>query len=146
MVVTRSNQNVIDKQLYIGISAEGGFGGDIDQRLINMLLKSYDPKTHDIIIIGSHGAMQLRQSKIEYKKFYKLPKQDKDINVGPLIEIIGTYRSTTVYYQSYESLMSQQIKAVELKSAVQAAGKRCNKQVKRSVRGPIYLNRVVTPW
>lgn len=112
----------IDKTLFIGITAEGGFSGDIDQRLIAKMLKQYKPETHDIIILGHHGAMQLSQSHVDFKKYFKLPKKDREINVQPLIDYIQQYRSTTVFFQSYESLMSQTIRDVELHSAVQAAG------------------------
>ncbi len=112
----------VDKTLFIGITAEGGFSGDIDQRLVARMLKNYKPETHDIIILGHHGAMQLHQLGVEYLKFFKLPKKDDNINVRPLINYIQQYRSTNVFFQSYESLMSQAIKEVELHSAVQAAG------------------------
>src|SRR3989344_1159426 len=36
-------QEIIDKELYILITAEGGFSGDIDQKLIALMVKSYDP-------------------------------------------------------------------------------------------------------
>jgi F0F1-type ATP synthase gamma subunit len=56
--------SVADKQVFIIISAEAGLSGDIDQRLIETMLKSYDPATTDIIVIGSHGASQLVQRSI----------------------------------------------------------------------------------
>src|SRR5688572_24239331 len=34
--------SVIDKELFIIITAEGGFSGDIDQKLIALMLKTYD--------------------------------------------------------------------------------------------------------
>lgn len=116
------HEKVIEKELYIGITAEGGFSGDIDQRLISMMLKGYSPDKQDIIILGHHGAMQLRQANIAYMAFFKLPNKDENINVQPLTKYIQQYKSTTVFFQSYQSLMSQEIKAVELHSAVQAAG------------------------
>jgi ATP synthase F1 gamma subunit len=111
----------INKDLFIGITAEGGFSGDIDQRLVALMLKTYDPAKHDIVIIGHHGAMQLAQSKVEFRKYFKLPKKDDNINVKPLTDYMLEYKSTTVFYQSYQSLMSQEIKQVEMRSAVQAA-------------------------
>lgn len=116
------NQEVVNKELYILITAEGGFSGDIDQRLINLMRKTYDPDKQDIIIIGNHGAVQLRQQKIAYKKFFSLPKSDENINVSPLIKYISQYTSTTVFYQTYISLMTQDIVKIELHAAVQAAG------------------------
>jgi F-type H+-transporting ATPase subunit gamma len=117
------HDNVVPKTLFIAITAEGGFSGDIDQRLISTMLKEYDKDRHDIVIIGHHGAMQLSQLHIQYLKYYKLPEKDDNINVQPLIEIIKQYESTVVFYQSYESLTTQSIKRIELKSAVATAGK-----------------------
>lgn len=114
----------INKDLFIGVTAEGGFSGDIDQKLISWMLKSYDPEKHDIIIIGHHGAIQLTQAGISFKKYYKLPEKDRSINVQPLIRHVQQYNNTTVYYQTYVSLMVQDIKKIELIKAVQEAGKR----------------------
>lgn len=116
------HDNVIPKTLIIAITAEGGFSGDIDQRLISTMLKEYNKEKHEIIIIGHHGAMQLSQLHIQYLKYYKLPEKDDNINVQPLIQIIKQYDSTLVFYQSYESLTTQSIKRIELRSAVATAG------------------------
>ncbi len=115
-------KHAIDKELFIVITAEGGFSGDIDQRLIRMMLKEYKEDTHDIIVIGHHGAVQLSQQNVQYKKYYKLPAKDQNINVLPLIEQIAQYKNASVFYQSYESLMSQDVKKIELQKAVQDAG------------------------
>jgi F-type H+-transporting ATPase subunit gamma len=119
--------NVVEKDLFIAITAEGGFSGDIDQRLISFMLKDYDPKKHEIVVIGHHGAMQLAQMHIQYLKYYKLPEQDNNINVQPLIQLVKQYQSTVVYYASYESLTTQNIKKIELRTAVVAAGNTAGK-------------------
>src|SRR5690606_31797264 len=98
------------KELRILITAEGGFSGDIDQRLIKLALEGYDKNEHDIIIIGHHGAVQLAQAGIDFKKYYKLPKQDEDINVEPITEEAEGYESVIAYYQSYQSLSVQNVK------------------------------------
>lgn len=113
---------VVDKELFIAITAEGGFSGDIDQKLIEWMLKRYDATKQDIIIIGHHGALQLIQAGIEFKKYFKLPARDQNINVAPLVRYVRDYRTTTVYYQTYVSLMVQDIKKIELRKAVQEAG------------------------
>jgi F-type H+-transporting ATPase subunit gamma len=118
---------VIEKDLYIAITAEGGFSGDIDQKLITWMLKQYDPKKQDLIIIGHHGAVQLAQANVAYKKYYKLPQHDENINVGPLVREIGKYKSTMVFYQAYVSLMVQDIKKIELQKVVQDAGLKSDK-------------------
>lgn len=121
------NDAVIDKELYIAITAEGGFSGDIDQKLISWMLQTYDPEKQDIIIVGHHGAVQLSQMGIQYAKYYKLPEQDENINVAPLTRHVRDYRSTTVYYQTYISLMVQDIKRIELRKAVQEAAVKIDK-------------------
>jgi ATP synthase F1 gamma subunit len=110
--------NVIDKELFIIITAEGGFSGDIDQKLVQAMLKKFDPAKNDIVVIGHHGAVQLSQRGIEYKKYFKMPTRDVDINVDPIVKFIQSYKSTTIFYQQYQSLMSQDVKSIEVHSAV----------------------------
>jgi F-type H+-transporting ATPase subunit gamma len=109
---------VIDKELYIIITAEGGFSGDIDQKLVQLMLTNYDKDKNDIITIGHHGAVQLAQRGIEYKKYFKLPNKDQNINVTPITREVQQYRTTRMFYQEYESLMIQQVKSIELSMAV----------------------------
>jgi F-type H+-transporting ATPase subunit gamma len=126
----RSNLDteVIEKELFIIITAEGGFSGDIDQKLIKELLRHYDKEKNEIIVIGHHGAIQLAQRGISYKKYYKLPKKDQNINVTPIINEVQKYQSTTVYYQQYVSLMVQDVKRIELSSAVAQRGRQAEQE------------------
>lgn len=121
----RNNQDVevINKELFIVITAEGGFSGDIDLKLIQLMLQVYDKDKHEIIVIGHHGAIQLAQRNISYKKYFKLPSKDQNINVAPIIREVQHYKSATVYYQEYVSLMVQDVKRIELGNAVQQKGK-----------------------
>lgn len=112
------NTDVIEKELCIIITAEGGFSGDIDQKLVQLLLSTYDAEKNDIIVIGHHGAIQLAQRGVSYKKYFKLPNKDQNINVTPIIRQVQQYRSTKVFYQEYVSLMVQDVKRIELASAV----------------------------
>jgi ATP synthase F1 gamma subunit len=113
----------INKQLFIMITAEGGFSGDIDQRLIDMVLKEYDPVKHDLIVVGHHGAVLLQQVGITFKKYFKLPEKNQNINVEPLIREMRQYQNTAAFYQSYVSLTVQDVKRIELGAAVQAEGR-----------------------
>src|SRR5581483_1209999 len=61
---SQDEKHSIHKELLIVITAEGGFSGDIDLRLVELLKKDYDEAKHDIIVIGRHGATQLHQSGI----------------------------------------------------------------------------------
>ena len=115
-------EDVIDKELYIIVTAEGGFSGDIDQKLIRLMLKDYDPNKNDIIVVGHHGAIQLAQKGIKYKKYFRLPAKDLDINVTPIIKYVQQYKKTYMYYQEYVSLMVQDVRRIELSTAVAEIG------------------------
>lgn len=117
------DESVINKELFVVITAEGGFSGDIDQKLIRWMLKSYDKEKNDIIVIGHHGAVQLAQQGVSFKKYFKLPAKDQNINVTPIIKEVQNYKSTLVYYQTYVSLMVQDVKRISLSSAVEEQGK-----------------------
>ncbi len=114
---------IIDKELYILITAEGGFSGDIDQKLIELMLTAYDKEKNEIIVIGHHGALQLAQRGVSYKKYFKLPSRDKNINVTPIVNEIQQYKSTIIYYQEYVSLTVQDVKRIDLSSAIAHQGK-----------------------
>lgn len=122
----KETEDVIDKELFIVITAEGGFSGDIDQKLISWMLKSYDKDKNDIIVIGHHGAIQLAQRGISFKKYFKLPSKDQNINVTPIIKEVQNYKSTNVFYQTYISLTVQDVKRISLSSAVEEQGKDVN--------------------
>lgn len=117
------DQKVINKELYIIITAEGGFSGDIDQKLIELMRKQYDREKVEIIVIGHHGAIQLSQAGISFKKYFKLPTEDKNINTMPLATEIQQYASTTIFYQTYVSLMVQDVKKLNLDKAIEERSK-----------------------
>lgn len=116
-------EETVDKQLYIIVTSEGGFTGDIDQKLIRWMLEQYNPELQDIIVIGHHGAMQLIQNNVAFKKYFTLPSRDRNINVQPLVHEVGRYQGTVVFYQTYVSLMVQDVKRIELQAAVTQEGK-----------------------
>lgn len=118
-----SQEEVIDKELYIIITAEGGFSGDIDQKLVRYMLENYNEKKNDIIVIGHHGAIQLAQKGVSFKKYFKLPPKDDNINVAPLIKYVKQYKNASVFYQEYVSLMVQDVRQIALASAVKNIGK-----------------------
>ncbi len=120
---SQSTEEVSPKDLFIVITAEGGFSGDIDQKLIQYMLKSYDKAKQDILVIGHHGAMQLAQRGVSFIKYFKLPTKDKNINVAPIIRYVQKYQKATVFYQEYVSLMVQDVRKIELSAAVQSQGK-----------------------
>ncbi|HVX24234.1 MAG TPA: F0F1 ATP synthase subunit gamma [Candidatus Saccharimonadales bacterium] len=123
----KTDTQVIDKELYIIITAEGGFSGDIDQKLMQNMLETFNADTNEIIVIGHHGAVQLTQRGIAYKKYFKLPNKDQNINAMPIIREVQQYRSTRVFYQEYVSLMTQDVKQISLSAAVKERGSASDK-------------------
>lgn len=115
-------KDLVNKELYVVITSEGGFSGDIDQKLIDWMLKNYDPKKNDIVVIGHHGAIQLAQKNIDFKKYYKLPAKDQHVNTNPIVKFIQNYQNTTVYYEEYVSLSVQDVRKIELGKAVADKG------------------------
>ncbi len=118
----KDDLQVSPKELLILITSEGSFSGDIDQRLIAEVMKTYDPLKNDIIVIGHHGAVQLTQNNVKYVRSFKTPVKDKDINVGPLVAETKKYSSTAVYYQNYISLTNQEVKRIQLGKALNDRG------------------------
>ena len=110
------------KNVFIIISAEAGLSGDIDQHLIETMLKNYDESTTDIIVLGSHGANQLRQRSIPYNRFFQAPESDSYLDVSPVIQAIEPYSKVTVYYEEYVSLGVQGVKIMDLISNIQIMG------------------------
>ncbi|MDO8266083.1 MAG: F0F1 ATP synthase subunit gamma [Candidatus Saccharibacteria bacterium] len=130
---SQSGEEVLEKDLYIIITAEGGFSGDIDQKLIKIMLDGYSKEKQDILVIGHHGAMQLAQRGVGFIKYFKMPTKDKNINVEPIIRYVQKYQKTTVFYQEYISLMVQDIKRIELSAAVAEQGKQSKENEKKEI-------------
>lgn len=104
--------------VFIIISAEAGLSGNIDQRLIETMLVDYDPKTTDIVVLGTHGANQLKQRGVGFTHYFQVPPTDKYIDVSPVINVIMPYNRVVVYYEEYVSLGDQEIKKIDLISTM----------------------------
>lgn len=113
---------IVNKELMILITSEGSFSGDIDQRLVNEAFDHYRPEGNDIIVVGHHGAVQLHQSHVQPIQHYRMPVSDQNLNVAPLIEQVLKYAEAIVYYQSYQSLLVQNVQTIKLSAAVAERG------------------------
>lgn len=112
----------IDKELFILITAKGGLSGDIDQRLVRKFGERYDETKNDVLVIGHHGALKLKQAHVDYTYYFDLPEGDY-INVDPLMDIIRKYSRSRIFYQDYISLSQQEIKDVDLSEVVSSKGR-----------------------
>lgn len=111
------------KELIILVTAEGSFSGDLDRKVVDAVLQTYNPKEHDILVVGTHGALQLQQTKIPFTRSFKLPVTDHYINVMPLASEVQKYASTIVFYPSYISLTRQEVKVIKMSASVAERGK-----------------------
>ena len=118
----REDEKPIDKELLILITAKGGLSGDIDQRLIRKFIERYDENKNDVLVIGHHGALKLKQANIFYTYYFDLPEKDY-INVDPLMDITRRYAKSRIFYQNYISLSQQEIKDVDLSEVVSSKGR-----------------------
>ena len=112
----------IEKELLILITAKAGLSGDIDQRLIRKFLERYDETKHDVLVIGYHGALKLKQAHVDYTYYFDLPENDY-INVDPLMDITRKYARSRIFYQNYVSLSQQTIEDVDLSEVVSSKGR-----------------------
>ncbi|MCX6728250.1 MAG: F0F1 ATP synthase subunit gamma [Candidatus Saccharibacteria bacterium] len=113
-ITNRDESEQNKKQAFVIITAEAGLSGEIDQHLIETMLKDYDSATTDIVVLGSHGANQLTERKIPYVRFFKVPESENYIDVGPVIDAILPYSKTIVYFEEYVSLGVQEIRSINL--------------------------------
>ena len=116
------DEKPINKELLILITAKGGLSGDIDQRLIRKFIERYDETKHDVLVIGHHGSLKLKQAHVEYQYYFDLPEKDY-INVDPLMDIVRKYTKSRIFYQDYISLSQQEIKDVDLSEVVSSKGR-----------------------
>ena len=119
---SQAQSRLINKELMILITSEGSFSGDIDQRLIAQALSHYNLPKNDIIVVGYHGIAQLAQRRVQATLNFRLPSSEKNINVAPITSEVQKYASTVVYYQTYVSLMQQDVKTIALGAAINQRG------------------------
>jgi len=112
----------IEKDLVIIVTSEGSFSGDIDQRLVNQVIKVYDGAKHDVLVVGHHGSILLSQKGIPFVRSFKTPEHDLNINTAPIVAEVQKYKSALVYFQRYNSLMSQSVESIHLSRVVMEMG------------------------
>lgn len=118
-----------NKTVFVVISAEAGLSGDIDQRLFETMLSTYDKNTTDILVLGSHGATQLKQRGIPFIRFFKVPETDQYIDVTPVINAVMPYAKIIVFYEEYVSLGVQEIKTIDLVTSMRDMSEQADEDV-----------------
>lgn len=117
-ITNRDDAEKNPRKVFVVISAEAGLSGDIDQRLIETMSQDYNAANTDVIVLGSHGASQMRQRGVPYTRFFQIPESDRYIDVSPVIDAVANYSDIIVYYEQYISLSEQIIKSINLISTM----------------------------
>lgn len=119
----RSTKNMItDREAIIAATSDGALIGDIDERIINAMMDHPNRQSADIYVIGAHGVTLLSRRGERPKQAFRLPESDQNIQVGSIAKVLARYQRATMYYQTYVSLLHQDIARIELFSAVAALG------------------------
>ncbi len=108
----------------VAITSDSGLIGDIDERILQVLLQTRATiqGKQDLFVLGAHGASLLRQRHVQPTQAFPLPDVEKGSSVQKLAELFGKYEHVTVYYQTYISLMRQDVAHIDLFSAVRTLG------------------------
>lgn len=81
------------KTALLVVSSDVSLTGGIDQRLINQVLSEYRADQHDLVVIGAHGKTLLKVMGLKPVAVFNLPDVTKKIDVLPIIELVGKYRT-----------------------------------------------------
>jgi ATP synthase F1 gamma subunit len=107
---------------FLVLTSEGGLSGDIDQRIVQTVVKNFNAADTDLIVIGAHGATQFVQNHIKIKRYFRLPDVDQAIDVSPIIDQMIGYKKPVVWFQRYVSLSNQEVGRIDLIGRVRALG------------------------
>ncbi len=121
--VRHRKPTITNREALVLVTSEGGLIGDIDDRIVAAMLRHPNLQTTDIYLVGAHGAGLLARRGIKAKKAFPLPDTDRDIDVSELAKQINQYPKATVYYQTYVSLLRQEVARIDLFSAVNSLGR-----------------------
>lgn len=115
----RKSRKTNGRNVLVAVTTEGKLSGEIGNKVIDdVVAAQHEAKDLDIIVLGSHGATQLREKGVKIKHVFKLPENDVQFSVVDIIGTLHEYKQISVFYQMYESLRIQRVGRIELVSAV----------------------------
>jgi F-type H+-transporting ATPase subunit gamma len=118
--LARAKQSKNGKDVFVVVTGEGSLSGEIDEQIVTTMLEAYGKIKidTDVVVIGSHGAHQLRQRTIPIAKTFSMPVSDVNFNVSDIVSMLNQYSQISVFYQTYESLRLQKVAVIELIAAI----------------------------
>lgn len=121
--LTRPNRTKAGRNVFLVVTSEGKLASEIVVKIVEEMAKAYaTAKNTDILVIGSRGVEEVHRHGIPIINSFAMPVSDERINVGELVRELDAYEQISVFYQTYESLRTQQVARIELVSAVRALG------------------------
>lgn len=116
----RKSRKTNGKSVLVAVTTEGKLSGEIGNKVIQDAEVAYRQAEGkiDMVVLGSYGALQLKERGVTVTQTFALPKDDTQISVTDIITLLGEYEQISVFYQTYESLRVQKVGRIELLSAV----------------------------
>ncbi|HUC87233.1 MAG TPA: F0F1 ATP synthase subunit gamma [Candidatus Saccharimonadales bacterium] len=125
----RLNRRQLNPQpAVVVVTSEGGLIGDIDDRIVNAMLAQPEIDKADLYVIGSHGVTLLGRHGLKPKQSFAMPEGDENLHFDALIQVLDQYSQAAVYYQTYVSLLRQDVSRIDLFSAVEALSQTMTKE------------------
>jgi F-type H+-transporting ATPase subunit gamma len=111
------------RNVFVSVTNEGKLGNDVAEAVSDALITSYaNAKNTDVIAVGTRGGQILARHGIKAAQTYTFPVSDVSINIGDIIKELYKYDQIAVFYQTYESLRTQNVVRIDLVSAVRSLG------------------------
>lgn len=111
------------KNVFLVVTSEGKLASEVVENIVTSMINAYtDPSNTDLIVVGTRGVEELHRHGLPITKSFAMPASDADFNVSNIIGELYQYDQISVFYQTYESLRSQQVARIELASAVRSLG------------------------
>lgn len=107
------------RQVIVAVTTEGKLSGEIGNRVIDDVVAAYkEVKELDVVVLGTQGAVQLRERGVTVKESFVLPDNEAQFSVINMMATLKEYEKISVFYQTYESLRTQKVGRMELVAAV----------------------------
>lgn len=113
---------ITDRIALMVVTSDGGLIGDIDDRIVTAMLNHPELSRADVFVVGAHGINLLARKGMRPAQSFALPTTDENIQVNDIAAVMNQYQQATVYYQTYISLLHQEVARIDLFSAVAALG------------------------
>jgi ATP synthase F1 gamma subunit len=103
------------------ITSDSNLGGEIDRRVVDFFVKQ-PTRPPETIVIGAHGAQLLANNGIRVAQAFDSPELLSSEEIRPIINLLSGYDHISVFYESYLTLTSQEVRNIDLVSVVSALG------------------------